>query len=49
MAKKELSPRRLKGYYKFSKKNPSRNAKSYAIGESRKMKKKEKRQFYDTS
>ena len=42
MAKKELSPRRLKGYYKFSKKYPSRNAESYAIGESRKMKKKEK-------
>ena len=42
MAKKELSPRRLKGYYKFSKKYPSRNADSYAIGESRKMKKKEK-------
>ncbi len=41
MAKKELSPRRLKGYYKFSKKYPSRNAESYAIGESRKMKKKE--------
>ena len=42
MARKELSPRRLKGYYKFSKKYPSRNAESYAIGESRKMKKKEK-------
>lgn len=42
MSKKELSPRRLKGYYKFSKKYPSRNAESYAIGESRKMKKKEK-------
>ena len=42
MAKKELSPRRLKGYYKFSKKYPSRNAESYAIGESRKMKTKEK-------
>ena len=41
MAKKELSPRRLKGYYKFSKKYPSRNAESYAIGESRKMKKKD--------
>ena len=42
MAKNDWTSRRLKGYYKFSKKYPSRNAESYAIGESRKMKKKER-------
>ncbi len=42
MAKNENSPRRLKGYYKFSKKYPSRHGDSYAIGESRKMRKKER-------
>lgn len=42
MAKKDLSPRRLKGYYKFSKKYPSRRGTGYAIGESRKMKKRER-------
>ncbi len=34
--------RSKKGYYKFSKKYPSRHGSSYAIGESRKMKKKER-------
>lgn len=42
MAKKDSSPRRLKGYYKFSKKYPSRRGTGYAIGESRKMKKRER-------
>lgn len=42
MAKKDSNTRRLKGYYKFSKKYPSRHGDSYAIGESRKMKKKER-------
>lgn len=34
--------RSKKGYYKFSKKYPSRHGSSYAIGESRKMRKKER-------
>ncbi|MGN0570300.1 MAG: putative glycoside hydrolase [Candidatus Fimenecus sp.] len=42
MAKKDSSPRRLKGYYKLSKKYPSRRGTGYAIGESRKMKKRER-------
>lgn len=43
MAKKNTNSRRLKGYYGFSKKYPSRRGEGYAIGESRKMKKKERR------
>lgn len=42
MAKKDIFKRRTKGYYKFSKKYPSRRGAVYAIGESRKMKKKER-------
>lgn len=42
MAKNENPNRRLKGYYKFSKKYPSRRGIGYAIGESRKMRKKER-------
>lgn len=42
MAKNENSPRRLKGYYPFSKKYPSRRG-NQAISESRKTKKRERR------
>lgn len=39
---KENNNRKLKGYYRFSKKYPSPRGTGYAIGESRKMKKKER-------
>ena len=39
---RENNPRKLKGYYRFSKKYPSPRGTGYAIGESRKMKKKER-------
>ncbi|MCR4594853.1 MAG: putative glycoside hydrolase [Clostridiales bacterium] len=42
MKKDEQSNRKLKGYYKFSKKYPTARGTTYAIGESRKMKKKER-------
>ena len=42
MRKDETSNRKLKGYYKFSKKYPTVRGTTYAIGESRKMKKKER-------
>ena len=42
MANNEKIPSRNKGYYKFSKKYPSLHGSSYAIGESRKLRKKER-------
>ncbi len=42
MKNDEQSNRKLKGYYKFSKKYPTVRGTTYAIGESRKMKKKER-------
>ena len=42
MKKDGQSNRKLKGYYKFSKKYPTVRGTTYAIGESRKMKKKER-------
>jgi hypothetical protein len=42
MANNEKIPGRNKGYYKFSKKYPSVHNSSYAIGESRKLRKKER-------
>ncbi len=43
MAKNDSPKRRLRGYYGFSKKYPSRRGNVYAIGESRKMRKKERK------
>lgn len=42
MARNTQKGRRLKGYYKFQKKYPSKNGSVYEIGESRKMKAKER-------
>lgn len=42
MKDNKLPERRTRGYYKFSKKYPSRLGSDYVIGESRKVKKKER-------